>query len=355
MKKDYYEILGVSKTATKEELKKAFHKLAHAHHPDKGGDAEKFKEINEAYQTLSDDSKRAQYDRFGSAGPGGYSQAGGNPFEGFDFNDFAGGFSGGSFDFGGMGDIFSEFFGGKGGKKRGDDLSASVKISFKESVFGTEKTIYIKHLQTCEICTGSGAAKGTIWKTCSTCSGSGRVTQVRKSFIGSFQTVAECSTCEGKGEIPEKKCEACHGAGTQKKEEEITLRTEGGVDDGAVLKVAHKGNAIKGGVPGDLYIRLEVEKDKVWKREGMDIVSTLSIPFSKAVLGGEVVLDVLEKEEKIKIKEGSISGSEIVLKGLGVHRGSKKGNAVVIIHIETPQKLSKKARELLEELQKEGI
>ena len=353
MKKDYYEILGVNKNASKEELKKAFHKMAHKYHPDKGGDEVKFKEVNEAYQILSDDRKKADYDRFGhNAG-----NMGGGPQGGF------GGFDGSSasFDFGDVGDIFSEFFsGGFGGGQssrvqKGEDLSLNISITFKESIKSVEKKININKVSFCHSCKGSTAEKGSSFSTCKSCHGQGKVTEIKKSFFGSFQSVRECENCFGKGEVPEKKCNECKGKGVLKTKEEFTIKIPAGLDSGQVLKVTGKGNAILSGIPGDLYVRIDIEKDKNWTRYGYDIVSPLHIKVTESILGGSREVDILGQKENIKIPEGVLSGQKINVRGAGVLTNNKKGDAIFEVFIDTPKSISRKARELLEELKNEGV
>lgn len=266
MSKDYYEQLGVNKNASKEEIKKAFHKLAHQHHPDKNkGDDKKFKEINEAYQTLSDDKKRAQYDQFGSAGPqfggqGGYG--GGAGFEGFDFS--GGGFQGG-FDMGDINDIFSDFFNGGHGQPKqrgGRDIATQVEVTLTEAILGVEKIIHITKVSSCETCKGTGAKHGTQMDTCGKCSGKGQIKEVRNTILGSFATNRFCETCEGEGKIPKEKCDTCNGKGVMNKQEEIKVTVPSGIESGQQLKATGKGEAVKNGRTGDLYIKIQITKPR---------------------------------------------------------------------------------------------
>jgi len=354
MAKDYYQLLGVTKTATKEEIKKAFHKLAHKHHPDKaGGDEARFKEINEAYQVLSDDQKRRQYDTYGDAfvggGPGG---------EGF------GGFSGGFGDGVDLGDIFNDFFGGgfasAGGERvlRGRDISVDIELSFEESIFGVTKTIHLGKTSLCDTCTGSGAKPGTKMKKCVACDGKGQVTEMRRSFLGNFSTVRNCDTCHGKGEIPEEKCKTCSGVGVIKKQEEISINVPQGIRSGEMLRMSGKGEAVARGIPGDLYIRVHVKAHKLYHREGNNLVMDFEVKLSDALLGAKYTIKTLNEEDvEVKIPEGVKFGDILRLKERGVPgagRG-KTGDILIHVKIKTPTKLSGKAKKLIEELREEGI
>lgn len=362
MKKDYYETLGVSKSASKDEIKKAFHKLAMKHHPDKNkGDDTEFKKINEAYQTLSDDSKRAQYDQFGhghstGSGQAGYGQQGG--FGGFDFSGFQNG-GGVEFDMGDIGDIFGEFFGGGRGRaqaRRGSDMQTELHISFEEAVFGVTRTIGIEKKSVCEDCDGSGAKKGTKQKTCTVCNGNGRITEIKRSILGSFQTQRECDTCYGSGKIPEEKCHTCKGAGIIRKQQKIDVGIPAGIENGQVVRMQGMGEAISHGTTGDLYIRITVAPHKTWKREGMNLTDDLEIKLTESLLGGERKIHTLDGEVNIKIPEGITHGELLRIKGKGVpnSRGIR-GDILLRIKINIPHKLSRKAKELVEELKEEGI
>jgi molecular chaperone DnaJ len=283
---------------------------------------------------------------------GGGSQGG---FGGFDAG-------GAGFDFGDVGDIFSEFFtGGFGGQssgsraRKGEDLSLNISITFKESIKSVEKKININKISFCPSCNGSTAEKGSSFSTCKSCNGHGKVTEIKKSFFGSFQSVRECDNCFGKGEVPEKKCTECKGKGIAKTKEEFTIKIPAGLDNGQVLKVTGKGNAILSGIPGDLYVRIDIDKDKNWTRKGYDIVSPLHIKVTESILGGSREVDVLGEKENIKIPEGVLSGQKITVRGAGVLTSNKKGDAIFEVLIDTPKSISRKARELIEELQKEGL
>ncbi len=348
--KDYYKILGVDKKASKEEIKKAFRKLAHKHHPDKGGDEAKFKEASEAFQVLSDDAKRAQYDQFGEAGMGG-----GSGFGGFDFSGFQNAGNGG-FEFD-LGDLFGDFFGGQGrGPRRGRDISVDIQITFSEAVFGTERKILLHKQGLCDVCGGTGAERGSSMKDCSTCQGKGKIHEVKRSILGSFSTVKTCETCHGSGKVPEKKCANCSGLGVLKKNEEISLKIPAGIENGEMVRMSGQGEAIASGVPGDLYIKVHVERDKNWQRDGWNLQTEIKIKLSEALLGGERSLSTLEGDIKLKIPAGTNNGDWLRLKGKGVpERGGRRGDLLVKVKVQLPASLSRKAKKLIEELADEGI
>ncbi|MFW5853054.1 MAG: molecular chaperone DnaJ [Patescibacteria group bacterium] len=351
--KDYYQILGVSKKATKDEIKKNFRKLAHKYHPDKtGGDEQKFKEISEAYHVLSDDKRRSEYDMYGNV----FSGAGGAGQGGFDFSQFSGG-QGFEFD---LGDIFNEFFSGGGGRgqrvRRGRDVSVDIQISFSESVFGTERKLLINKVSQCDTCKGSGAAAGSGTKDCHKCNGQGQVRETRQSFIGSFSTVTECGYCNGKGKIPEKPCPTCSGQGVLKKNQEIKVRIPAGINNGEMIKMSGQGEATPGGVAGDLYIKIHVEPDPNFKRRGYDLEMDLNIKLTDALLGSEQVIKTLDGEEKIKVPAGVSFGEIITIKGKGVPKtATERGDLLVKIIINLPKKLSGKTKKVIEELKQEGL
>jgi molecular chaperone DnaJ len=362
MKKDYYEILGVSKTASKDEIKKAFHKMAHTHHPDKkGGDEAKFKEVNEAYQTLSDENKRAQYDRFGS----GYQQTGAGQGAGFDPNgfgfDFSGFQNGQGFDMNDFGDIFSDFFGGgygRGGSqpKRGRDISTEISISFEESMFGVERDIVITKTSACDECHGNGAKKGASLKKCTTCNGQGQIRENRQTILGVMATTRVCETCHGVGEIPEEKCLVCKGHGVLKKQSEIKVRVPMGIANGQMIKLVGFGEAVAHGSAGDLYVRINVTPHKTFKRDGNNLVYPLTIKVTQALLGGEHTIETFDGPLVIKIPQGISHGEILRVKDKGVPLSkSKRGDLLIPIKVTIPQKLSRKERELIEALEKEGL
>ncbi len=365
MSKDYYNILGVNKSASKDEIKKAFYKLAHKYHPDKKeGDEKKFKEVNEAYQVLSDESKRSKYDQFGSGfenmGGGGFQ--GGAGFEGFDFSNFSGGFQNGNadFDFGNLNDIFSDFFaGGMGGgrpqARRGRDISTEIQISFADSVFGTTRKVLLTKTSNCDTCHGSGAKAGTKMETCKNCNGQGKIHEAKRSFLGVISTTKICEKCMGAGEVPKEVCEKCKGAGVMRKEEEITINIPAGIRDGEMIRMTGMGEAVSKGSTGDLYIKINVAPHAVFKREGNDLVMNFNLKLSDALLGAEYPIETLDGKINVKIPEG-VSINEILrVKGKGVPSKGKRGDLLIKLHIKLPNKLSRKERELVEQLKKEGI
>lgn len=359
MSKDYYKILGVNKNASQDEIKKAFRKLAHKYHPDKkDGDEAKFKEVNEAYQVLSNKEKRAQYDRFGSTGPqmGGFGGGAGQGFGGFDFSQFQQGGQGfGGFDFGDidLGDLFGGGFSGRRSRqKRGPDLQTRIEISFKDAVFGTQKTIQLEHNKICDECGGTGAQKGSELETCPECHGSG---QVQQRMMGIFATVAECPTCHGKGKIPKEKCKKCRGAGILREKETVEFKIPAGVKNGDTLRIVGKGEAVSGGIPGDLYVQVIVKPDKVFGRDGLNLTMEQGIKVSEAILGTKRKIKLLDGSEiEIKIPAGTQSGTILRVSGKGIHTKHGKGNLMVHVKVHIPKKLSKKAKEAVEILQEEG-
>ena len=357
--KNYYDILGVSKTASKDEIKKAFYKLAHKYHPDKkDGDEAKFKEVNEAYQILSDDAKRKQYDTYGQTFNGAGPQ-GGAGFGGFDFSGFQnGGFQVNMDD---IGDIFGDIFGGFGGgsrkkQKRGDDIQIEMLLSFEEAVFGVTRTVHVTKVHTCKTCTGTGAAKGSAMKTCSTCQGSGKVKDNRMAFFGGIM-MRTCDTCDGAGKVPEKKCEICKGAGVERKRESIEITIPSGMQDGETLRMNSAGDAIKDGINGDLYIHIRVQKHAHITRSGNNLVTATKIKLTEAILGGEHVVDSLDGKVKLTIPEGIQSGTVLRVphKGVPIRNGKERGDFLVTVHVTIPHKLSKEAKHLVQKLHEEGL
>lgn len=345
-KRDYYEVLGVSKDASADEIKKAFRKAAVEHHPDRGGDETKFKEINEAYEVLKDSDKRKRYDQFGHAGVGG--GAGSNPFGGgqnvnFDFGDL------------GLGDIFSSFFGGAAGgasqprQTRGRDVEASVEISFEQAVFGTEANLSLNLEDNCEHCKGTTVEPGYQLKTCDNCGGSGQVVNVMRTVFGNIQQAAPCPTCRGKGKIPEKVCSVCKGRGTQVRRQNIQLKIPAGIDDGATIRLREHGEAIANGPKGDLYVNVRVKTHKHFTREGDLILSQEHIGMVDASLGTEIEVQTVDGPVTMKVPAGTQSGSDFKLSNHGVPhlKGSSRGAHIVTIVVDTPTKLSKQQQELL--------
>ena len=352
-KRDYYEVLGVSKSASADEIKKAFRRAAIEHHPDKGGDEAKFKEINEAYEVLKDDKKRQRYDQFGHAGVGGAS-GGGDPYAGF------GGFGQGQemhFDFGdlGLGDLFGSFFGGgqqqRQQQNRGRDVEAAVEISFEQAVFGTEVELGLNLDDTCEHCKGTTVEPGHELKTCDECDGAGQTVRVMRTMFGNIQQAAICPKCHGAGKVPEKVCTVCHGSGTQRKKQSIALKIPAGVDDGATIRLREHGEAIANGPKGDLYVNIRVKPHKKFTREGDLILSEEKIDMVDAALGTEIKVGTVDGPVTMKIPAGTQSGTDFKLSNHGVPhlRKDTRGAHIVTIIVETPTKLSKKQQQILEE------
>src|SRR3990167_4065311 len=354
--KNYYDILGVKKGASEEEIKSAFRKLAHKYHPDKrGGDEAKFKEVSEAYSVLSDKKKRAEYDTYGKTFAGGAGpQQGG--FGGFDFSNFQGfGGQSGNVEFD-LGDIFGDVFaGGNARARRGRDISIDIELSFRESVFGAERRVLLSKTSVCDTCDGSGAKKGSKLITCSSCNGKGEIRESRNSFFGTFTSARPCPRCHGRGQIPETLCEACRGEGVRKREEEIHIVVPAGVEDGEMIRMPGRGEAAQGGGAGDLYVKLHIKADAKFSREGNNLLTSLPIKLSDALLGGEYHITTLDGEERVSVAPGISHGEVIRVRGRGVPTGRARGDLLVRVDIEFPKKLSKSARELVEKLRTEGL
>ncbi len=340
-KRDYYEVLGVAKDASADEIKKSYRKLARQYHPDvnKEADAEnKFKEVKEAYDVLSDDGKRSTYDRYGHVDP----------------NQGMGG-AGGA-DFGGFGDIFDMFFGGGGGRRdpnapqRGNDLQYTMTIDFKEAVFGKETEITIPRTESCDTCHGSGAKPGTSPDTCSVCRGSGQQEVVSNTPFGRMVNRRACSNCGGKGQVIREKCGTCHGAGQIKKQRKIKVNIPAGVDEGAQIRVSGEGEGgLRGGPAGDLYIVLRVKSHDFFERDGDDIYCEVPLTFVQAALGDEIEIPTLTEKVKLKIPAGTQTGTYFRLKGKGVPRlrGYGQGDQHVKVTVVTPTKLTDEQKNLL--------
>lgn len=357
---DYYKTLGVNKNASKEEIKQAFRKLAHKYHPDKkGGDEQKFKEASEAYAVLSNDKKRAEYDAYGRTfadGRGGGQGFGG--FSGFDFSNMRQG-QGGSFEFD-FGDIFGEFGdifgGGRQGVRRGNDISIDVQISFKEAVFGTERKVLITKASVCAACTGTGAKEGTEQITCTTCNGKGKMHETKQSILGTFTSVKVCPACFGTGKVPKERCPTCRGQGIVRNQEELAVVVPPGINDGEMIRMSGAGEAIRGGVAGDLYVKVHVQRDPVFSKEGSNIYMNLPLKLTDALLGGKRTISTLDGNIEITVPPGVSFGQLLRVAGKGVPMGEKRrGDLFIKVEIPLPKKLSRKAKKAIEELKQEGI
>ncbi|WP_312334867.1 molecular chaperone DnaJ [Anaerospora hongkongensis] len=352
-KKDYYEVLGVAKTASDDEIKKAFRKLARKYHPDVNRDnpseaEEKFKEANEAYEVLSNAERRAQYDQFGHAA---FEGGGGAPGGGF---GGAGGFS----------DIFDMFFGQSGfgggrqsGPERGADLRYDLEITFEQAAFGMETEIQVPRTEDCGVCHGSGAAAGTQAETCSQCRGTGQQQVVQNTPFGRMVNVRPCDRCRGEGKIVKTPCKECHGKGKVRARRKIKIKIPGGVDNGSRLRVAHEGEAgNRGGQPGDLYVYIFVKSHKLFTREGDDVICEVPITIVQAALGDEIEVPTLDGKVQLRIPEGTQTATVFRLKDKGVPhlRGSGRGDQHVKVKVITPKKLTDKQKELLLEFAKDG-
>lgn len=349
--KDYYEILGIPRSASEDDIKKAFRKLAQKYHPDKkGGDEAKFKELSEAYAVLSDKKRRTEYDTYGKT----FSGAQG----GFDFSNFQGFGTGGEgveFD---IGDIFSEFFGGGAQKssRRGRDISIDIELSFKDAIFGVERRILISKVGSCEDCSGTGAKPGARMQECKACNGRGHIRETRSSFFGTFTSQRECPACHGRGSVPNEPCRTCHGAGVARRQEEIRVSVPPGVSDGEMIRMPGQGETAAGGGAGDLYVKLHVKQDPNFTREGTNLITNLDVKLTDALLGREYRVQTLDTDIKLSVPAGVTHGEFLRVKGKGVPTGrNSRGDLLVRISIDVPRKLSKRARNLIEELRTEGL
>jgi molecular chaperone DnaJ len=360
---DYYKVLGVDKSASQEEIKKAYRKLAHKYHPDKGGDEKKFKEINEAYQVLSNKEKREQYDKFGRVFEG--QRGGPGQGFGFDFGNFwqaQGQNQGFEFD---LSDLFDDFFGfsqRKAGKKninRGQNIEIEVQLNLEDILKPFKKTVYLDKYVVCSRCEGSGGEPGSNVKECFSCRGTGEVQQIKKTIFGTMTRYIICPECQGEGKIPEKPCNVCKGEGRIEERKGIELIIPAGVDTGQTLKFSGKGDAgRRGGKPGDLYVKIYIKPHSLFRRKGDDLYFSKEISFSQAVLGDEIEIPTLEgKKLLLKVPSGTESGKifQISKKGIPHFSHFGRGNIYVELKIKTPKKLTKKQKELLENLKKEGI
>ena len=372
MAKDYYNILNVPRNASSDQVKRAYRRLANQYHPDKkGGDEKKFKEINEAYQILSDPAKKQQYDQFGTTfeqsqnqGQGGYSG-----FNGFrDFSGFADAFSGfeqkqeqTEYNFGGFEDIFHDIFGfgsKKGETKKGEDISVDLELTLEEASQGKIEEIEIYKRVICPKCEGKGIEKGTSFKTCPQCQGKGEIKTTQRTVFGSFVAAKICPQCQGEGKIPEKPCKHCGGDGKIRNNEKIKIKIPAGIESGGILRLSGLGDAGKRGIqPGDLYATIHIKKHPYFERRGDDILCQAKISFTQAALGDKIKVSALEGEVSLKIPAGIESGQIIRLRNKGIThlRSRGKGDEFVKIIIETPKRFSRKAKELLKDLKKEGL
>jgi molecular chaperone DnaJ len=364
MAKDYYSTLGISKTASDQEIKKAYRKMAMQYHPDKNkGNKEseaKFKEVNEAYEILSDKQKRSNYDQFGSAetGPGGFGGYGSQGFsgQGFDFSSFSGA--------GGFADIFESFFGGpttRTGKKRGpmpgEDIEFQLSLSFEEAVFGTEKELMVTKSMTCDNCRGTGAEPGSKSITCPECNGTGEIRSVRQTLFGQMATSRACPTCYGEGRVHEKSCSVCHGATRVRKSEKINVKIPAGVDNDSTVRLSGRGQSgTFGGAAGDLYVHIRVLPSRKFVRNNYDIHSEAHIHLLQAILGATIDVETLKGPVGLKIPAGTQSGKIFKLKEFGVEklRGSGFGDHYVKVVVDIPSKLSRREKDLYQQLAKEA-
>ncbi|MBI2049859.1 MAG: molecular chaperone DnaJ [Candidatus Staskawiczbacteria bacterium] len=364
---DYYQVLGVSKSASEEEIKKAFHKLAHKYHPDKGGDEKKFKEINEAYQVLSNKEKRNQYDQFGRVfdGNGGFSAEGGQA-PGWDFNWVWGNRNQAQdFDFGDLSDVFEDFFGfdnrrrAKKNNKKGKDLQIGIEISLEQTLKETVEKINLTKNVFCHRCKGTGAEPESKIKECFSCRGTGQVQQVKKTFLGSYTTTTVCPACQGEGTSPEKPCNVCNGQGRTKGVESIDVVIPAGIDTNQVIELQGKGEAgKKGGKAGNLYVRVFIKKHRIFERRGDDLYVSFQIGFPQATLGDKIEISTLEGTKiLLEVPAGTESGKVFKISDKGIpHFGRHgRGNLYVELRVRTPKRLSRKQKELLEQLKKEGL
>ncbi|MDQ2871940.1 MAG: molecular chaperone DnaJ [Candidatus Eremiobacteraeota bacterium] len=358
MTKDFYDVLGITRSATADEIKRAYRALARTHHPDvsddKAGAEHRFKAINEAYEVLSDPQKRAQYDRFGSVGGNGGPSAG--------FGDF--GFAGQS----GFGDIFDMFFGEAragaaqgarqaGGAQRGSDLRYDLEVTLEQAFSGTTQEIQFNHLAQCETCKGSGAAPNTLVIPCDRCSGTGVMRMARQTPLGQFVTQTTCNKCGGDGQVIQQPCPACAGRGRREMERKLTVKVPAGIDDGSRIRINGSGEAgIRGGPAGDLYVYLTVRPHPMYRRDGMDTYIDVPMSFSQAALGGSITVPSLEGDLPLTIGPGTQTGTVFRMRGHGMPgiRGSHRGDHVVTAHVAVPSKVTRRQRELLEEYARIG-
>ncbi len=362
MAKDFYAILGVKKDASEDDIKKSFRRLAHEHHPDKGGDQQKFKDINEAYQVLGDAKKRATYDQYGSAafeqggmggGPQGFGGFGGFNQSGFDIN-----FE----DMGDLGDILGGMFGFQGGgggrKKRGADIQTDLTIDFLEAVHGVTKTVKLHKNNPCSTCSGSGAKPGSNMDECKTCKGKGQVEKINRTVFGSIQTAVTCPDCQGKGKTPSEPCKDCDGTGVERKTREFQVAIPAGISDSEGVRIGGEGEFPgAGGHAGDLIVRIRVRSHPHLEREGNDILSRVEVPYSTLALGGETEVETVDGEGSLKVPEGTQAGTVFKLRGKGVPylHGAGRGDHLVTVMPQVNRKLTKEQRAKLDDLRQAGL
>ena len=369
-KRDYYEVLGVNKNATDDELKKAYRKLAKKYHPDANPnnkeEAEaKFKEVNEAYETLSDPQKRKMYDQFGPDGPQGFGGQGPFGGQGNYYSYSSSGFDGFG-DFGDLGDIFSSIFGGgfggrttskrQRGPRKGADLNVRMEITFEQAFSGVEKEIVVTRDETCEHCHGTGAKPGTSPVKCPTCHGTGQVTQVQNTILGQMQTTRTCTACHGTGEIIQEPCDNCRGKGTVRKQPKIRVKIPAGIDDNQTVVLRGEGEpGEKGGPKGDLYITVKIKRHSIFTRKGNNVMCEVPITITQATLGAELEIPMVDgSKEKYKIPEGTQTGSKFTIRNKGFKsiNSSSTGDFIFTVTVKTPKRLTKEQRELLVKLAK---
>ncbi|MFQ8660791.1 MAG: molecular chaperone DnaJ [Clostridia bacterium] len=370
-KRDYYEVLGVNKNATDDELKKAYRKLAKKYHPDANLDNKaeaeaKFKEVNEAYETLSNPQKRRMYDQFGPDGPQGFGGGAGGPFGGQNgyYSYSSSGFDGFG-DFGDLGDIFSSFFGGgfggkssrkQNGPKKGADLNLQLDITFEEAFLGVEKEIIINRNEECSHCHGTGARPGTSVTKCPECNGTGQVRQVQNTILGQMQTTRTCATCHGSGEIIKEPCDICRGKGKVRKQPKIKVKIPAGIDNGQTVVLRGEGEpGEKGGSKGDLYITVKIKRHSIYTRSGNNVICDIPISITQATLGAELEIPMVDgSKEKYKIPDATQTGTKFVIKNKGFKSVNSNvlGDFIFNVVVQTPKKLTKEQRELLVQLAK---
>ena len=367
-KRDYYEVLGVNKNATDEELKKAYRKLAKQYHPDANPDNKaeaeaKFKEVNEAYETLSNPQKRQMYDQFGPDGPQGFG--GGQGFYGNGTYTYTTGFDGFG-DFGDLGDIFSSFFGGgfggasrsnrQNGPRKGSDLQYDLEISFEESFLGTERYVTINRKETCKTCNGSGAKPGTHPETCSVCHGTGQIKQVQTTILGQMQTMRTCTNCHGTGKVVKEPCDTCKGKGAVRNQVRLSVKIPAGVDDNQTIVLRDEGEPGENGGPkGDLYILIHVKRHKIYSRKGNNVLCDIPITFTQATLGAELKIPMVDgTEETYIIPDGTQTGTKFLIRGKGFKNlnNNGQGDFVFTVQVQVPKKLTAEQKELLTQLAK---